>query len=402
MRRTGWEWTGGWLALGALCTGVLGPGSDLAAQSPGDVLDPEMSQQAQYRIEVIATGLSQPFGMSFLPDGRMLVTDREAAEGIFFVDVSTGSMTPLPGLPDVYFVPDGGTGVFDLILHPDFEQNHWIYVSYAFETDQGITLAVSRARLDQDRLTDHERLLIIDPAVPDNTNHLGSRLALKDGFLFVTMGERYSLREQAQDLSSHSGTVLRIHDDGRVPIDNPFVGEPGALPEIWSYGHRNPQGLALDPATGRLWLNEHGPQGGDEINIVEPGRNYGWPIITYGLEYEGDGGGPIGAGITDHPGMEQPVHVYRPSIGPSDMVLYQGNAFPDWQGDLFVGGMAIRHLNRLEVVNDRVILEERLLVDREWRVRAIEEGPEGWLYLGVDAGMIIRLVPSEEGQSGGA
>ncbi len=352
------------------------------------------SRQADFDVQVVATGFSQPYGMVFLPDGRLLVSDREAPEGIFAIDVASGVRTPIPGLPGVHFVEDDGTGVFDLILHPEYEDNGWIYVDYAHRTADGITLAVSRVRLEGTRWADHERLLVIEPAVPDNTAHLGSRLALRDGYLFVTMGERYSLRDQAQDNGNHNGTVLRIHDDGRVPDDNPFVGVPGALPEIWTYGHRNAQGLVFHPDTGDLWLNEHGPKGGDEINIVRPGRNYGWPVITYGTEYDGEGGGPIGDGIASHAGMEQPVYYYRPSIGPSDMIFYQGDAFPDWQGDVFVGAMALRHLNRLEIVDGRVINEERLLEDRNWRVRAIEEGPDGSLYLGVDAGMIVRLSPT--------
>jgi glucose/arabinose dehydrogenase len=209
------------------------------------------------------------------------------------------------------------------------------------------------------------------------------------------MGERYFLRDQAQDISNHNGTVLRIHDNGRVPDDNPFVGLASAMPEIWSYGHRNAQGLAFHPETGDLWLNEHGPQGGDEINIVRPGRNYGWPVITYGMEYDDEGGGPIGEGITEREGMEQPVYYYRPSIGPSDLVFYQGDAFPRWRGDAFIGAMALTHLSRLEVAEDRVLKEERLLEDRDWRVRSIEEGPDGSLYLGIDGGMIVRLRPLE-------
>ena len=375
-----------------LLTALLTPG--VTAQAPGDVLEGEESLQADLRVEVVATGLRQPYAMAFLPDGRLLFTDRELPEGIFLLDPTTGERTPVPGLPDVHFVEDDGTGVFDLILHPDFEQNRWVYVDYAYQTPEGITLAVSRARYQDGRLTDHERLLVIEPAVPDNTNHLGSRLVLQDGYLFVTMGERYDLRDQAQDNATHSGTVLRIHEDGRVPRDNPFVGVEGALPEIWSYGHRNAQGLAVHPESGELWLNEHGPKGGDEVNVVRRGANYGWPVITYGTEYDSEGGGPIGDGITKHEGMEQPLYYYRPSIGPSDMVFYQGDAFPQWRGDVFIGGMALRHLNRLEIADDRVLKEERILEGRDWRVRAIEEAPDGSLFLGIDGGMIVRLSPA--------
>lgn len=388
----------------ALASGaVSGPA---AGQAPGDELGTETSLQADFRVEVVTTGFTQPFGMAFLPDGRLLVSDRGTAEGLFIVDTETGSTVPVQDLPPFLSLPADGTGMQDVVLHPDFERNGWIYLDYALRTDDGVTMAVSRARLRGSRLVDHERLLVVEPAVPDNTDHLGSRLALRDGYLFVTMGERYALRNHAQDLSNHNGAVLRVHDDGRVPRDNPFVGKAGARPEIWSYGHRNPQGLAFHPETGALWLHEHGPKGGDEINLLRPGANYGWPVITYGTEYDSEGGGPIGEGITRHEGMEQPIYYYRPSIAPSDLVFYRSAAFPEWRGDVFIGAMALRHLNRLEIEGDRVLKEERLLEGREWRVRAVEEGPDGALYLGVDVqrgedrasverpGMIVRLVPA--------
>jgi glucose/arabinose dehydrogenase len=360
----------------------------------GDQLGEVESLQASFTIEVVATGFTQPFAMAFLPDGRLLVTDRPAS-AISIVDPATGAVTAVTGLPPIYRSEEEGGGITDLILHPEYESNGWIYFDYAHETDQGITMAVSRARLSGNQLVDHERLLVVSPAIPDNAAHLGSRLAIQDGYLYATMGERYFLRDQAQDISNHNGTVLRIHDDGRVPGDNPFVGLASAMPEIWSYGHRNTQGLAFHPETGDLWLNEHGPKGGDEINIVRPGRNYGWPVITFGMEYDDEGGGPIGEGITEREGMEQPVYYYRPSIGPSDLVFYRNDAFPQWQGDAFIGAMALTHLSRLEVADDRVINEERLLEDRDWRVRSIEEGPDGSLYLGIDGGMIVRLRPLE-------
>ncbi len=362
------------------------------AQTAGDRLGEVESLQADFAIEVVATGFQQPYAMAFLPDGRMLIADRPASS-LSVLDLSTNTLSALSGLPPIYYLPGDGGGMLDVIVHPDFLQNGWIYFDYAHETAEGITLAVSRTRLEGDRLVDHERILVIDPAVPNNTDHLGSLLALRDGYLFVTMGDRYSLRDQAQDLSNHNGTVLRIYEDGRIPRDNPFVGRPEVLPEIWSYGHRNAQGLAFHPATGELWLNDHGPKGGDEINIVRPGGNYGWPIITYGMEYDDEGGGYIGEGLTESPGMEQPIYYYRPSIGPSDMVFYQGDGFPRWKGDLFIGGMALRHLNRLELADGRVIKEEQILGDRDWRVRSIEEGPGGSLYLGIDGGMIVRLSP---------
>jgi len=216
-------------------------------------------------------------------------------------------------------------------------------------------------------------------------------MQLKDGYLFLSMGERFVARDSAQKLSNHFGKIIRLYDDGRVPPDNPFVNTKNALPEIWSYGHRNPQGMGFHPVTGDLWISEHGPQGGDEINIVKPGHNYGWPIITYGEEY---GGGKIGAGITHKDGLDQPVYFYVPSIAPGGMIIYKGNAFPKWKNNIFSGALALRHLNRLVIENNKVVKEERILGQQKWRVRMISQGPDGFIYFSVDKGMILRLRPS--------
>jgi len=220
-------------------------------------------------------------------------------------------------------------------------------------------------------------------------DHYGCRLLLRDGFLFISMGDRLT-RDSAQNLSTHNGKIIRLHEDGRLPADNPFLSTPQARPEIWSYGHRNQQGMDFHPQTGELWIHEHGPKGGDEINIVRPGRNYGWPIITYGEEYEG---GPVGKGLTQQEGMEQPVYYYVPSIAPSGMTFYTGEAFAAWKGDIFLGAMAGRHLNRLVIEGNEVIEEERLLEDLHWRIRCVKQGPDGALYIAVDQGMIVRLRP---------
>jgi len=214
-------------------------------------------------------------------------------------------------------------------------------------------------------------------------------MVLQDGYLYVTMGDRYDLMDSAQYLSNHLGKVLRIHEDGRVPKDNPFTDQKGALPEIWSYGHRNPQGLTVHPETGTLWEHEHGPKGGDEINIIEPGKNYGWPVITHGIDYDDT---PIGNGITHQKGMEQPLHYYVPSIAPSGMLFYQGKKYPNWNGNLFIGAMAKTHLNRLVIKDNRVVHEERLLKEFGRRIRSIQQGPAGYLYIGVDGGAIYRLI----------
>jgi glucose/arabinose dehydrogenase len=249
---------------------------------------------------------------------------------------------------------------------------------------------VERAKIRSNALEDRQVLFTTYPFYT-NGAHYGCRLALKDGFLFLTIGERYSLRDSAQRLGNHLGKVIRIREDGSIPADNPFVAVAGARPEIWSYGHRNPQGLAIHPETGELWEGEHGPKGGDEVNLVLPGKNYGWPVITYGVEYSG---ATIGEGITQKEGMEQPVYYYKPSIGPSGMVFYTGNAFPQWKGNLFMGAMALTHLNRLVIENNKVVREERLFEEKKWRVRSVKQGPDGYLYIGVDGGMVLRIRPA--------
>ena len=245
--------------------------------------------------------------------------------------------------------------------------------------------------LDGARIVDRERIFSALPYYKE-PNHFGCRLLLNDGYLFITMGERYYLRDSAQTLGNHLGKVLRVFEDGSIPPDNPFVNAKGALPEIWSYGHRNPQGLAINPVTGELWEHEHGPKGGDEINIIRPAVNYGWPVICYGIDYDDK---PIGDGITEKEGMEQPLYYYVPSIAPSGMEFYTAETIPQWKGNLFIGAMALKHLNRLVIEGNKVIKEERLLVEKKWRVRCVRQGPEGFLYLGIDNGGIVRIKPKD-------
>ena len=337
-----------------------------------------------FRIDTVVKGITIPYGMAFLPDGRMLVTDR--TEGRIYL-VDKGSKTTVGNVPEVHGKDQGG--MMDIVLHPDYARNGWIYYSYSGVRDRENGTVVERARLDGKSLTERQVLFTTHPFY-SNGAHYGCRLALKDGYLFLTIGERYALRDSAQLLANDLGKVIRLKDDGSIPADNPFVRTPGARPEIWSYGHRNPQGLAFHPLTGELWEGEHGPKGGDELNLVQPGKNYGWPVITYGVEYSG---ATIGDGITAKAGMEQPIHYYKPSIGPSGMAFYTGDAFPQWKGSLFQGALALTHLNRLEISNGKVVKEERLLEGKGWRVRQVAQGPDGYLYLSVDGGMVLRLRP---------
>ncbi|HKG93603.1 MAG TPA: PQQ-dependent sugar dehydrogenase [Gemmatimonadaceae bacterium] len=372
--------------VGAAAAAVLPAQQPAPADSVGKSWTYAADDGVRFRVEVVATGVAVPWGIAFLPDGRALVTDRPTGR-LSLLDLATGALTTVEGVPPVYREHDGG--MLDVALHPDFRRNGWVYLSYSVESDSGSATAVDRARIRDARLVDRERLFTARPAIPNNGDHFGGRLVLDRGYLYISVGDR-DTRELAQQLSNHYGKVVRLHDDGRVPRDNPFVGRPGALPEIWSYGHRNPQGLARHPETGELWEHEHGPRGGDEVNVVRPGRNYGWPAITYGQEYRG---GPVGEGITAKDGMEQPLHYYVPSIAPSGMDFYTGRALPRWRGSLFIGGMAIRHLNRLVVERGAVVREERLLADKGWRIRSVREGPDGFLYIGIDGGAILRLRP---------
>jgi glucose/arabinose dehydrogenase len=326
--------------------------------------------------------------MAFLPDGRLLVTERPGRLRI--VEASGRLSAPLSGVPEV--LAQGQGGLLDVALDPRFAETRLVYLSYA-EPDTGgrAGTAVARGRLDAGGLSDVRVIYRQLPKVSGG-NHFGSRLVFgRDGTLFVALGDRYSYRDGAQDLAVGFGKVVRINPDGSVPADNPFVGRAGARPEIWSSGHRNIQAAALHPATGRLWIVEHGPRGGDELNRPEAGKNYGWPVITYGIEYTG---GRIGEG-TAKPGMEQPVYYWDPVIAPSGMAFYTGEAYPGWTGSLFIGGLRTRCLVRLTLQDGRVAGEERLLGDLGERIRDVRQGPDGLLYLLTDRrdGRLLRVLP---------
>jgi glucose/arabinose dehydrogenase len=350
---------------------------------------PIATELLRLEMTTVASGLEHPWSLAFLPDGRILVTERPGRLRLVTGDGKVSE--PIAGVPAVYAVGQGG--LLDVVLDPDFAENSTIYLSYA-EPGDGDTngTAVARAKLDGSKLADVEVIFRQTPKV-NSKHHFGSRLVFaRDGTLFVTLGERNSERQSAQDLGTHIGKIVRITKEGKAPADNPFVGREGALPEIWSLGHRNVQGATLHPATGQLWVHEHGPRGGDEINLPRAGRNYGWPVITFGREYHGPA---IGEG-TAKPGMEQPVHYWVPSIAPSGMVFYGGELMPAWKGQLFVGALAAKQVARLDIDDDgKVKSEERIPIGE--RVRDVREGPDGALYLltDEDAGRLLRLAPAK-------
>lgn len=356
-----------------------------AAQRDDGVFE---STEHTFRVEQVVTGLSSPWGMAVLPNGDMLITER----GGRLRKVAAGRLLeqPIDGLAEVR--PKGQGGLMGIALHPRFAENRLVYLSFSGEGKGGVGTEVMRGRLDGLQLRNTEVIFRAEPKTRAG-RHFGSRLVFDgDGKLFVSHGDR-GKQDQAQDLGDHRGSLFRINDDGSVPADNPFVRRAGAKPEIYAYGHRNIQGLALDPESGRLWSHEHGPQGGDELNIERPGANYGWPVITYGVNY--GIGTKIGEG-TEKPGMEQPVHYWVPSIAPSGLAVYRGDAFPGWQGDLFVGSLKFGLLVRLSVDDDTVIVEERLLNNAYGRIRDVVAAPDGYLYLLTDAdpGQLLRVVPA--------
>ncbi len=366
--------------LGALA--LLAASACTAGESPAGAVT---SDEATFRVETVAEGLNQPWSLAFLPDGDRLVTER----GGRLLRLSDGEARAIEGVPEVATVNQGG--LLDVALHPDFADNGWIYLSYAAAGDGGYATRLSRARLDDDRLADFEVLFTAEPFVRGG-RHFGSRIVFRDGYLFLTAGDR-GRREHAQDLDKYHGKLIRLTLDGGIPPDNPFVDESGAGPGIYSYGHRNPQGMIMHPDTGDIWLHEHGPQGGDEVNRIRPGANYGWPLATFGENY---GGGRF-APEPPLAGTVSPVHHWTPSIAPSGLAIYQGDAFPAWRGDLFAGALKLTHLARLELEDGEVVAEERLLDGAGMRIRDVRSGPDGYLYLLTDGshGKLLRLVPAD-------
>ena len=359
---------------GVVCVAVAA-GWVFAVVSPA-AAERIQTEEHSLSVEQVVSGLAYPWGMAFLPDGRMLITERPGRLRV----VTEGKLLPeaVAGLPEI--AVNGQGGLLDVKVHPRFEENRLVYFSYSAPGAGGVGTAVARGRLEGNRLEGIEVLFSMEPKSRSG-RHFGSRLVFdRDGYLFITLGDRGD-RERAQQTDDHAGSVIRLHDDGRGPDDNPFVRRAGWKPEIYSYGHRNLQGAALHPGTGEVWTHEHGPQGGDEVNIIRSGQNYGWPVITYGVNYVI--GTRIGEG-THKPGMVQPLHYWVPSIAPSGMTFYDAGRFPRWQGNLFVGALRDRSLVRLVLEGEKIVHEERFLDNAIGRIRAVSQGPDGLLYLLTD------------------
>jgi glucose/arabinose dehydrogenase len=371
----------GWAILGGIGLAIL----IVVATGPFG-LSLNRTEEERIRIVRVAEGLSFPWGLAFLPNGDMLVTERPGRLRIIRHGVL--QTDPVAGVPNV--VVRAQAGLMDVALHPQFAENGLVYLTYS-KPGQGDSPALMRARFDGARLVDGQDIFVAD-AWSDSGGNTGSRIVFgNDGMIYMSVGDRH-LPKSAQYLGNHSGKILRLRDDGTVPDDNPFVGKPDVRPEIFTYGNRNPQGLAVDPRTGALFENEHGPRGGDEINLLQAGRNYGWPVITYGINYDGS----IITNERSRPGMEQPLVYWVPSIGPSGMVMYTGDRFPHWKGNLFVGAMAGTHLRRVVLDGTRVVHEERMLRPLHQRIRDVRQGPDGLLYLLTDdePGVVMRIEPA--------
>jgi len=349
------------------------------------------SQEHAFRVVTVTRGLEYPWGLAFLPDGRLLVTERPGRLRLVAAD---GRLDPQPvtGLPDI--AAHGQGGLLDVALHPQFSDNGLVYLSYAARGAGGVGTEVARGRLVDHRLENLEILFRQQPK-SSTGRHFGSRLVFdRAGHLYITLGDRGEM-QRAQKMDDLAGKIVRLNADGQIPPDNPFVKQANARPEIYSLGNRNVQGAVLHPRTGELWTHEHGPQGGDEVNVIRAGRNYGWPVITYGVEY--GIGTKIGEG-TRKEGMEQPLHIWVPSIAPSGLAIYQGDRFPRWRGDLFVGALRAQMLVRLRFDGEKMVREERLLEGKLGRIRDVRVGPDGYVYLLTDAsdGVIARLEPTTQ------
>ena len=346
------------------------------------------SESLDYKLELVTDGLESPWGMAFLPDGGMLIADKN---GKLYSLSPDGKKSNLKGVPEVLY--DGQGGLMDLELHPEFEENHWVYMSYsAFMEKDGedlATTAVARARLGDGELTELQVIFEAEPYL-ETRHHYGCRLEFdREGYLYFSVGDRGRRDENPQSLENHCGKIHRLYDDGSIPPDNPFVNTPGALPSIYSYGHRNPQGVVMHPESGEIWTHEHGPRGGDEINIIRPGLNYGWPVISYGINYDGT----VFTPYTEKEGMEQPLHYWVPSIAPCGMEFITGDRYPGWEGNLLAGSLKYEYLHMCHMDGDQV-LQEEMLMKNIGRVRDVKQSPDGYIYVAVEEpGVVYRIIP---------
>lgn len=340
----------------------------------------------EHTYEIIVPDLKIPWGFVFLPDGSILINEKSGKMILY----KEGTKTTVSNLPEIKVLGQGG--LMDIALHPDYKNNGWLYISYASSNDenQGAHTSILRAKLKENKLVHQE---VLYKALPNTTagQHFGSRIAFDNaGYLYFSIGERGERDINPQDITRDGGKIYRLHDDGTIPIDNPFVNTPNAKKAIYSYGHRNPQGMIKHPITGKIWIHEHGPRGGDEINIIESGKNYGWPKITYGINYHG-------TKITNKtklPGMEQPIHYWNPSIAPSGMEFITSNIYPNWKDNLLVGSLKFQYLDRCVLENNKVVFEERLLNDLG-RVRSVCQGPDGYIYVGIENVGIVKIIPKK-------
>ena len=342
-----------------------------------------ISEELDFEVQTVVNGLDVPWGMAFLPDGAVLISERDGNLRI----VRDGELQddPIEGTPEVW--ANGQGGLLDITLHPDYEENGWIYISYSNPGDGGANTAIIRAKLSENSLTEIEELFVAEPFT-GRGQHFGSRIVFDpDGYMYFSIGDRGE-KELAQDITTTNGKVYRLNDDGSIPEDNPFVGKDG-LDEIYNYGHRNPQGMDVHPETGKVWTHEHGPRGGDEINIEKPGANYGWPVISYGINYDGS----VLTEETEREGMEQPIHYWDPSIAPSGMAFITGETYPAWEGNIMVGALSFQLLSRVVLDGEEFVKEERLL-EGTGRIRDVVQAPDGYIYYSNESdGTINRILP---------
>ena len=357
---------------------------EVKAEKEAKFSDTFQSEKLTYRLETVVEGLDVPWGIDFLPNNEMLITERD---GAFYRFDNTGKLIKIEGAPKV--LARGQGGLLDVRLHPAFEDNNLIYLSYSKPGNEGATTAIMQAQLVGNQLKSQKVIFEASPYV-GTRHHYGSRIEFdQDGYLYFSVGDRGRRDRHPQNLDNHCGKIHRLNDDGTIPEDNPFVGQSGAMASIYSYGHRNPQGVAMNPATGEIWTHEHGPKGGDEVNRIEKGKNYGWPVISYGVNYSGT----KFTDITEKEGMEQPVIYWVPSIAPSGMAFVEGDRYPIWKGDLLVGSLKFNYIMRCQLEGNEIIHQEKILED-VGRMRDIKIGADGYIYVAVeDPGRIYKIIP---------